>query len=123
MTWTTERQIALLMRLPWTIVATDEDGERVLRVREIPSVIATGTDPETVEAEFWESLRESLAAYLHFGDPIPKPPGVRLLPWEPGFVSRTPRPRTVFRVAGGGMRPVTEVWQNTASIDGLLASR
>jgi hypothetical protein len=115
MTWTVERQLEVLLRLPWTIVATDEEGERVLRVREIPSVLASGTDAAEVERDFWESLRESLAAYLHFGDPVPKPKGVRAFPWEPGYVNKAPQPRFVLRIAPGGQNEVNEVLPHTGS--------
>lgn len=85
MEWTTQSKIAVLLRLPWTIDSTFEDGERVLRVRELPSVVASGNDEDELVRDFWESLRESLAAYLHFGDPIPLPKGVRTLPWDPEY--------------------------------------
>jgi hypothetical protein len=88
MEWTNQSKIAVLLRLPWTIDSTMEEGERVLRVRELPSVVVSGTDERELEREFWESLRESLAAYLHFGDPIPLPTGVRMLPWDPGYSAR-----------------------------------
>ena len=84
MDWTPDQKLDYLLRLPWTIEPSlGEDGTyRVLRVRELPSVIATGTKDEELERDFWESLRASLEAYLHFGDPIPKPPPVQQLPWE-----------------------------------------
>lgn len=78
-----EQQLEYLLRLPWTIVpeATPE-GDRLLRVAEIPSAVGTGTTPEEIVADLWESLRESLRAYLHFGDPIPLPKGAAS-PWLP----------------------------------------
>jgi predicted RNase H-like HicB family nuclease len=63
-----------LLRLPWTIVReTSPEGDLLLRVAEIPSVVGTGATPSDAEADLWESLRESLKAYAHFGDPIPLP--------------------------------------------------
>ena len=80
-----------LLRLPWTFVReTTPEGDTLLRVAEIPSAVGTGeTDPD-LEADVWASLRASLEAYLHFGDPIPLPRGAHL-PWEsPGRKSDSP---------------------------------
>ena|SRR2546425_12448467 len=83
MPWTTDEKLAYLMRLPWTIEAKPEDDYTVLRVKELPSVIATGKTQEELEADFWESLRATLEAYTHYNDPIPLPSEVARLPWQP----------------------------------------
>ena len=88
MEWSNQSKIAILLRLPWTIDSTMEDGERVLRVRELPSVVVSGNDSAELEREFWESVRETLSAYLHFGDPVPLPKGFRTLPWDPDYAVR-----------------------------------
>ena len=82
MPWTAEDKLAYLMRLPWTIEAKPEDDYTVLRVKELPSVIATGKTPDELEADFWESLRATLEAYTHYDDPIPLPSEVARLPWQ-----------------------------------------
>jgi hypothetical protein len=84
MTWTIDQKTEQLLQLPWTVVpVVTEDGDRLLRVAEIPSAVGHGATSSELEADLWDSLRESLRAYLHFGDPIPLPQGVRL-PWSPG---------------------------------------
>ena len=77
MEWTSEEKLEQLLRLPWTIGAeTTEEGDQLLRVLEIPSAVGTGSTPGELESDLWDSLRESLRAYLHFGDTIPLPVGV-----------------------------------------------
>jgi hypothetical protein len=71
-------QLEHLLRLPWTIVKeVTPEGDHLLRVAEIPSAVGSGASTEEMEADLWESLRESLRAYLHFGDPIPVPAGAQ----------------------------------------------
>lgn len=82
MPWTSEEKLGYLMHLPWTIEATPEDDYTVLRVRELPSVVATGKGSAELEADFWESLKATLETYLHYHDPIPLPAEVAHLPWE-----------------------------------------
>jgi len=75
-------QLEHLLRLPWTIVKeVTPEGDHLLRVAEIPSAVGSGATREETEADLWESLEESLRAYLHFGDPIPVPAGP-----QPGWV-------------------------------------
>ena len=63
-----------LLALPWTIVPeTTPEGDRLLRVREIPSAVGHGATDAELERDLWDSLRESLLAYLHFGDAVPQP--------------------------------------------------
>ncbi len=81
MAWTEELKLTYLMRLPWTIVAEKTpEGDSLLRVRELPSVVGCGTSPEELEKDFWESFESALRAYLHFGDLIPLPAEIEL-PW------------------------------------------
>jgi predicted RNase H-like HicB family nuclease len=71
-----DRKLERLMSLPWTIVReTTPEGDHILRIAELPSVVVSGNTDEEMNAELAESLRESLRAYLHFGDPIPVPAG------------------------------------------------
>jgi len=82
MTWTIEQKLESLLRLPWTIVSeVSPEGDRLLRVGEIPSAVGTGVEDLEMESDLWESLRASLASYLHFDDPIPLPEG-EVLPWS-----------------------------------------
>ena len=81
MTRSEDQQIEHLMRLPWTIVPeTTPEGDRLLRIAEIPSAVGTGETPQEIEADLWQALRESLRAYLHYKDQIPLPTGIRG-PW------------------------------------------
>lgn len=76
-----DRQLDALMDLPWTIVReTTPEGDRILKIAELPSVVASGATDADMAADLSESLRESLRAYLHFGDPIPVPTGARSSP-------------------------------------------
>ena len=91
MTWTTETRLDALMRLPWTIDVerNAREGYVILRARELPGSIATGSETEVV-TEFWDSLRATLACYLEFDDPIPLPASVKQLPWDvPALAERT----------------------------------
>ena len=74
-----------LLALPWTVLREQTpDGDVVLRVKEIPSATGTGVNDEEREAELWESLTQSLSAYLHFGDSVPVPTD------SPRFVRQAP---------------------------------
>ena len=77
MTQQIEQDIQRLMHLPWTIMReVTPEGDVLLRVKEIPSAVGGGdTDAERI-ADLWESLSESLRAFVHFGDAIPLPDGV-----------------------------------------------
>jgi predicted RNase H-like HicB family nuclease len=85
MAWSREAKLNHLMRLHWTIKREQDsdEGYVILRVAELPSVIATGdpSDKVALENDFWEALQATLESALQFGDPIPVPEGVRL-PWE-----------------------------------------
>lgn len=71
-----DTQLQRLLALPWTIVSEmTPEGDRILRVREIPSAIGTGGTDEEIERDLMESLEASLRAYLHFGDDVPVPDG------------------------------------------------
>lgn len=88
-------RIASLFMLPWTLVPSrnEAEGYLVLRVRELPDVIATGANEEDLERDLFESLRASFETRMHYGDPIPLPPGVKRLPWE--------RPKNAFGLLRG----------------------
>lgn len=67
-------ELVRLLWLPWTILRdTTPEGDVILRVKEIPSVIGAGESDTERERDMWESLTESLFAYLHFGDTVPAP--------------------------------------------------
>jgi predicted RNase H-like HicB family nuclease len=72
-----DTQLQQLLAMPWTIVSEmTPEGDRLLRVREIPSAIGTGETDEEIERDLMESLEASLRAYLHFGDAVPLPNGM-----------------------------------------------
>jgi predicted RNase H-like HicB family nuclease len=92
MKWSVEERLRLLMLVPWTIEPGKDDatGELTLRVRELPSVVATGDTKEALAADFWESLEATLRTYLHYSDPLPRPPRVSLWPWEQAAATVVP---------------------------------
>ena len=96
MQWSQDQQLDYLLRLPWTVVPeTTPEGDRVLRIAEIPSATGSGKTPSEIEADLWVSLRESLRAYLHFGDPVPLPEGAKP-PWvEAAHAAPPPTPFVV----------------------------
>jgi hypothetical protein len=69
-----EFELQRLLQLPWTVLAeTTPEGDRLLRVVEIPSAVGSGDTDEARERDLWAALEASLRAYLHFGDPVPVP--------------------------------------------------
>ena len=90
MTQHVDPELQRLLRLPWTVLSeTSPEGERLLRVKEIPSAVGCGeTDGEAI-TDLWAALTASLRAYLHFGDPVPVPTGV---PAEWNYVGSSERP-------------------------------
>lgn len=71
-----EADLQRLLHLPWTILREETpEGDLLLRVKEIPSAVGCGRTEADLVADLWESLTESLRAYLHFGDAIPTPDG------------------------------------------------
>lgn len=99
MSWDERRKLEYLLGLPWSIYAeATAEGERLLRVRELPPVIGSGESDAEIERDFWDSLEATLRSYLHFGDELPLPLGLTL-PWKQGTrAPATPR-RRAFRVA------------------------
>lgn len=97
--WTREKQIEFLLALPWTVQAeTTPEGDRLLRIAEIPSAVGSGETDDDLAADLWDSLRASLEAFLHFADTVPLPAGVYGLPWvvkrpTPVFVVGTVDPK------------------------------
>lgn len=81
--WTREQQLEyLLQRIPWTISREEApEGDVILRCREIADATGAGETDAEIERDFWESLRASLQAYLHFGERPPVPANFAL-PWE-----------------------------------------
>jgi len=91
MQWTPASKLAYLIRLPWT-VRTERDADEgyiVLRVAELPSVIATGNSNDELEKDFWESLQATLECALEFGDQIVLPAGMKA-PWDQPASAPTP---------------------------------
>lgn len=83
MTWTIEQKIEYLLHQPWTIFAeTTPEGDRLLRVKELPAAVGSGDDDDSLVADFLESLRSTLEAYLVVGSNPPLPAPTRSYPWE-----------------------------------------
>ena len=88
-------ELQRLLRLPWTIVSEiSPEGDRLLRVKEIPSAVGCGETEADAIADLWEALTESLRAHLHFGDPIPVPARVPAQWSQVGSKER--RPQWIF---------------------------
>ncbi len=99
MAWDEQRKLAYLLGVPWTIyLETTAEGDRLLRVRELPSVMGTGTSDEEIEREFWDSLESTLRSYLNFGDEVPLPPLELKLPWKQGTSAPATPPRRAVQV-------------------------
>ncbi|MDP9201739.1 MAG: hypothetical protein M3P26_07380 [Gemmatimonadota bacterium] len=84
MAWTLEQKLSYLLLQPWTIIPDlTPEGDKLLRVQELPAAVGTGENDEALTADFWESLRSTLEAYLQMGARPPLPAtGVKVLPWE-----------------------------------------
>jgi hypothetical protein len=85
MKWSAESKLKYLLGLGWTVTAEKDpdEGYTILRVAELPSVIATGDEKDVpaLTKDFWEALQASLEAALEFGDPIALPNGA-IAPWD-----------------------------------------
>ncbi|MCO4098771.1 MAG: hypothetical protein HEQ38_05050 [Gemmatimonas sp.] len=99
MDWTTEQKRAELLRQPWTVLVTKEDGELVARVKELQGVIGTGSNERELQADLMASLSAVIETMLACGDPIPMPLG-RIVPWEKGASPVGARRNLVFRGHG-----------------------
>jgi predicted RNase H-like HicB family nuclease len=79
MTLTPEQanRIETLLRLSWSfeVSRNEEEGYLIARVKELPSVLATGETEEELGTEIWDAMRAALSAYVLDGDEIPMPPG------------------------------------------------
>lgn len=70
-----DRRVEALLRLPWSLrlERNEDEGYLVLRVTELPSVLATGEDEKTLLADLWDTMRATLRSYLEDGEPVPMP--------------------------------------------------
>lgn len=126
MPWTQSQQLRHLLALPWTIVpGTTAEGDRTLRVAQLPSAFAA-VGPECsqaeLEVEFWDAVTDVLRSYLHYGDPIPLPSSVASLPWE--VASPRGTAQYVAPLSGGMAQvipPPTAVFGNVNQ-NGLVAT-
>jgi hypothetical protein len=84
-TWTKDQKLEYLLRLPWTIIPdSTPEGDHLLRVVELPAAVGCGDDEESLVADFWESFRSTIEAYLEMGGNPPLPASVKGLPWMKG---------------------------------------
>lgn len=117
MAWTDEQKIDHLLRLPWTIVRdVTPEGDRLLRVRELSSVVGCGQTDVELDADFWDSLATTLRAYLHFHDTIPLPAPIKSLPWESAAPDSGVRGIQVQGNASGQIPAVRELDPTAAAI-------
>jgi len=100
MPWDDQRKLEYLLALPWSIYTeVTAEGDRLLRVRELPPVMGSGASDEDIEREFWDSLEATLRSYVHFGDELSLPLGMTL-PWKQAPRAPAQR-RRAFRAAKG----------------------
>jgi len=92
--------------MPWTVRAEKDpdEGYTILRVAELPSVIATGEGDPDLEKDFWESLQATLECALQFADPIPLPTGMKA-PWDEPAAPPTPVRNVKFEGVQGVFSP------------------
>jgi hypothetical protein len=118
-TWTPERKLDYLVRMPWTIVPEPaDDGEIALRVRELPGSLVIGT-AEELDTLYWENLRATLASLLHFGDEIPRP---RFSPvqWPWNRTAVVEVEDSVSVMASGAVRKHTAIASGPSEAEDLL---
>lgn len=70
-----DRRVESLLRLPWSLrlERNEDDGYLILRVAELPSVLATGADEQSLLADLWHAMRATLRSFLEDGEPVPRP--------------------------------------------------
>jgi predicted RNase H-like HicB family nuclease len=113
--WDEQRKLDFLLRLPWTIYSQQTpEGDTLVRVRELPSVMGTGDTEEAIERDFWDALEATLRSYLHFGDEVPLPLGLTALPWNQAAVQAVPS-RRAFLVVDNEARPIDQ--PGTAAVE------
>jgi predicted RNase H-like HicB family nuclease len=113
--WDVQQRLDYLLRLPWTIYPEHTpEGDLLVRVRELPSVIGTGDNEDAIVRDFWEALEATLKSYLHFEDEIPLPPSVKALPWKQA-VSLTEPPRRTFLIVDNQPKPIDQ--PDTAAVE------
>ncbi len=99
MAWTTEDKLEWLLRQPWRVhVDREDDGSYFARVDGLQGAVADGRNSDELQRNFWESLRETLRAYLETGDHMPLP-GNTLPPWDAAPARTVQRVR--YRLVGG----------------------
>ena len=115
MAWDQRRKLDYLLGLPWTIsLELTPERDRLLRVRELPSVMGSGDSDEEIERDFWDSLETTLRSYLHFGDDIPLPVGLTL-PWKDAAPAPTAPRRETFVVVDDQPQRIDQ--PDTASVE------
>ena len=123
MPWTDEQKLDYLMRQPWTIVREDSgESYALLRCKEMPDAVGSGDTDAELERDFWDSLRESLRARMHFGDTVPNP-STHPFPWEIA-ASKYPLPTVIVRRrTDGGMEVIRETAVTASShpVEAVLA--
>ncbi len=61
---------------PYHVVVTQEGGDYVGRIRELPGLVTGGATLEEMYAMVEDAKRGWIATALHYGDPVPEPQGV-----------------------------------------------
>jgi len=116
MPWTHEQKVQYLLLVPWTIVPdVTPEGDRLLRVGELPAAVGSGVTDEELAKDFWESLEATLDAYVDFDDPIPLPAGVPPLPWTVAAAS-APERQPSFMVDAGSSASDVQEFPDTAGL-------
>jgi hypothetical protein len=74
---TTEQRLKVLLQAPWTVqvAPAKEQGNIVLRIKELPEFLVVGPRTDNLDAEFWTALESLLEDYLADGEEPPLPAG------------------------------------------------
>lgn len=84
-TWSVELKVRFLSRLRWTIVPDkDEDGILVVRVAELPGLIAAGMNEKELSRAFHEALDAYLESVVSGGGEPLRPGHSPAMPWDEG---------------------------------------
>ena len=79
--WTTRQKLTFLMALPWDVRVSDEDGDMIASVTELPEVVATGATERELHVDLFGAIEAVLDVKLQHGDAIALPRGA-VPPWD-----------------------------------------
>lgn len=69
-------EVERLASRPYHVIVTQEDGDYVGRIPELPGLVTGGATLAEMYAMVGDAKRGWIATALHYGDPVPEPQGV-----------------------------------------------